>query len=213
MTDIILGIVFILVGAMFCFRGYFAMRILIPIWGFLAGFSLGAGIVAGANHEGFLRSTVGWIVGLVVGLIFFVLAYLYYAVSVAIAMGAIGFVLGVAVMTAIGVKWQWVIVLVGVAAGALLAAAAIAGDLPTVLLTVLTATSGATTIVFGLLLLVGKINANDISQSPDPTKVAHHTWWGYAIWGGIALAGMISQFTAIDRVRGSWREAWESGGR
>ena len=56
MEDVVVGILAILFGAVFCFWGYFAMRIAIPIWGFFAGFMLGAGATAAfvrkAEHRG-----------------------------------------------------------------------------------------------------------------------------------------------------------------
>jgi hypothetical protein len=210
MADLVTGILLVLVGALFCFRGYLAMRIIIPIWGGLAGFFLGASIVAGAGNVGFLRTTVGWLVGLAIGVLFMALAYLYYEICVSIGMGAIGFVLGVSVMTAVGVTWNWLIVLIGLSVGILLAVAAIASDLPTTLLTVLTATSGASTIVTGVLLMVGKINSSDFTENTNPVKQGHHEWWGYAIWGGLVVTGIIAQVTATDRVRGTMREAWET---
>ena len=42
MKDIIVGIVAILVGALFCFRGWLAMRVVIPIWGAFGGFVFAA---------------------------------------------------------------------------------------------------------------------------------------------------------------------------
>ena len=68
MSDTVVGIIAILTGAVFCFRGYLAMRIIIPLWGSFAGFMLGAGITAGA--DGFLGSALGWIVGIVMAVVF-----------------------------------------------------------------------------------------------------------------------------------------------
>ena len=39
-------------------------------------------------------------------------------------------------------------------------------------------------------------------------------WWWYAMYGALAVAGMIAQFTQIDRLSASMRESWsEAGGR
>lgn len=116
MADALLGFVFVVVGVAFCFRGYLAMRVIIPIWGAFSGFMLGAGLVASLAGEGFLASLLGWLVGLGVAVVFGALAYLYYEISVFIAMSAIGFALGTAAMVALGVRWSWLIVLVGVVA-------------------------------------------------------------------------------------------------
>ena len=164
MQDVVVGLLAIAVGALFAFRGYFAMRVIIPIWGAFAGFMLGAGLVSSASNDGFLRSVLGWVIGIVLAALFALAAYLYYEISVTIAMAAIGFALGTSLMAALGVTWSWLVILVGVAAGILLAAIAILGDLPTVILVVLTAMAGASTIVAGLMLLVGAVDTGDFEN-------------------------------------------------
>ena len=115
MTDIILGLVAVVAGLVFCFGGYLVMRMVFPIWGAFAGFAFGAGLVSGLADERFLGSVLGWVLGIVFGLVFAIFAYLYYAVAVVLAMGAIGFALGSALMVALGVTWDWVIVFVAMA--------------------------------------------------------------------------------------------------
>jgi len=63
-ADIGLGVLAIIVGIAFCFRGYVAMRLIIPLWGAFSGFILGAGLVASLAGEGFLSSLLGWLAGL-----------------------------------------------------------------------------------------------------------------------------------------------------
>lgn len=213
MAEIVLGVLAILVGIAFCFRGYVAMRLIIPLWGAFSGFVLGAGLVASLAGEGFLASVLGWLVGLVVAMVFGALAYLYYEVSVFIAMSAIGFALGTTTMVALGVRWSWLIVLVGVVAGALLALLAILGDLPMLLLTMLTAMAGATAAVAGVMLLVGVVSIGDL-QSAATTAAIDDDWWWYAAYVVLAIAGIAAQLSAAARVRGSLRAAWtDSGGR
>ncbi len=213
MSDIVVGVFAILAGLVFCFRGYLAMRIVIPIWGAFSGFMLGAGLVDSFTGDGFLGSVLGWIVGAVLALIFMLLAYFYYEVAVLIAMGAIGFALGSSVMVAIGVTWSWLIILVGLAVGAVLALVAIVGDLPMALLAVLTALGGASVAVTGLMLVFGVISVDDF-DSASTTQTLGDDWWWYAIYAGLVVAGLIAQFTSTARMRASLREAWaESGGR
>jgi hypothetical protein len=208
MDDIIVGIVAVLTGAVFCFRGYLAMRIIIPIWGAFAGFMLGAGIVAG--DSGFLATALGWFVGLAVAVVFGLLAYLYYEVAVMIGMMAIGFTLGASLMVAIGVTWSWLIVLAGVALAVLLAFVALVGDLPMVLLTVLTGFAGASLIIFGLMLMFGITEFGDF-DSAQTTKTLDDSWWWYVMYLGLAIAGMIAQFADVNRRRDTLRSAWDTG--
>ncbi len=213
MGDIALGVVAILVGLFFCFRGYLAMRVVIPIWGAFAGFMLGAGLVASFANEGFLASVLGWVVGAVVGLLFALFAYLYFEISVFIVMGAIGFALGTSVMAVLGVTWSWLIVLVGVAVGMVLAAIAIVADMPMAILTVLTAFGGANVAVVGLMLVFGVLSVADF-DSTTTTQSLDDDWWWYAIYLGLAVLGMIAQLRSTASMRASLREAWaDSGGR
>ena len=208
MSDITVGVIAILTGAVFCFRGYLAMRIIIPLWGAFAGFLLGAGIVSGA--DGFLGSALGWIVGIVLAVVFGAIAYFFYAVAVMIGMLAIGFALGTSLMVALGVTWSWLIVLSGVALALALAVVALAADLPMALLTVLTAMAGASTIMAGLMLVSGVTDVGDF-DSVQTTKVLADDWWWYAIYVVLALGGMIAQFRDVERRRDTLRDAWSTG--
>jgi hypothetical protein len=208
MNDIVVGTIALLTGAVFCFRGYLAMRVVIPLWGAFAGFMLGAGLVSG--DAGFLGNALGWLVGFGLAIVFGVIAYLYYAVSVVIGMMGIGFVLGTSLMVALGVSWSWLIVLSGVVLAVVLAFVAIAGDLPMVLLTVLTALAGASAIVAGLMLFVGTFDADDFSIGQTTEYVADDWWW-FMIYGGLVVGGIIAQFTDVDRRRETLREAWSTG--
>jgi len=212
MKDVLIGLVAIVVGAMFCYRGYLAMRLIIPIWGAFAGFALGAGIVDAITGDGFLVGVAGWVTGVAIAVLFAGLAYLYYEVSVLIGMAAIGFALGSSLMVALGVTWSWVIIIVGVAVGTLLAALAIIADLPMVLLTVLTAAAGASTVVTGLMLLTNTLSTGDLSTVTPET--IDDGWWWYATYGVLMLTGIVAQIRVIESMTASVRSAWgHDGGR
>jgi hypothetical protein len=213
MSDILIGLLAVAVGALIAARGYLAMRLIIPVWGAFSGFFVGAGIVGAVTGDGFLSTVVGWLVGLAVALLFALLAYLYYELSVVIAMGAIGFSLGTAAMVALGVSWSWVIVLVGVLAAVFLAGIAIVGDLPMVILMVLTALAGASTVVFGLMLVVGVIDLGDL-DSAATTQAVDDDWWWYAISILVAAVGIAAQFRAVESLSTTMRQQWaDDGGR
>jgi hypothetical protein len=210
--DVLVALLAIAAGALFCFRGYLAMRVVIPVWGAFAGFLLGAGIVA-TGDDGFLRTGLSWIVGIVIGLVFAALAYLYYEVSIVIGMAAIGFTLGSSAMVALGVDWTWVIVLVGMLVAVLLAMVALVGDLPMMILVILSAMAGASAIVFGIMLLAGTLETSELEQGSVTERLADDWWW-YAIYLGLVVFGVVAQVSATERIRASLRESWvESGGK
>lgn len=207
MQDVIFGLVAIAAGALFCFRGYLAFRIVIPVWGAFVGFGAGAGLVASITGDGFLRTGVAWAVGLVTAIAFAVLAYLFFEVAIVIGMVSIGFALGTSAMVALDVSWTWLVVLVGVVVGALLAAVAIAVDLPMLLLVVLSALGGASAITTGVMLLAGTIDTRDFDDD-DLTTRAADGWWWYAVYIGLAVAGIVIQVRGAERLRRSVRASW-----
>ncbi|MPZ53113.1 MAG: DUF4203 domain-containing protein [Acidimicrobiia bacterium] len=213
MTDVVVGLVAVLVGVLLCFQGWLMLRTLIPIWGAFAGFFLGAGVASSVTGDGFLSTVVGWIVGLVVALVFGLLAYLYYEVSVVLALGALGFSIATALLVAMGVTWSWVIILVGVLVGILLAFVAIVGDLPTMILVLLSATGGASIIVGGAMLMLGDVDLADFTSGAT-TQRLEDDWWWYATYAVLVIAGIVVQMRGISRIAGTMRDTWrDAGGR
>lgn len=200
MSSIAIGLIAVIVGAVFCFWGVVAMRVVIAVWGAFAGFNLGAGLVAGISHDAYLGTPLGWIVGIAVAILFAVLAYLFYAVAILLAMVSIGFALGTALMAAFGVDWSWVIIGVGVICGALLAWAALAVNLPAVLLVVLSALGGSTAIVAGLMFLSDTIRTTDVAGDQVTATVAEHWWW-WVLYIGFAIIGVVAQVRLLGQNR------------
>jgi hypothetical protein len=208
MDDVIIGIIAILIGAALCFRGYLLMRIIIPIWGAFAGFALGAGLIAGSD-DGFLKTGLAWAVGFGFALVFGLLAYLYYEFSVLLTMASLGFVLGVALMTALGVRWEWLIVLVGIAVGAVLATLAIVGELPMLLLTVLSSMAGASLVLGGIALVSNTINLDQIGEDGAITDTINRGPWWFILFGGLTVLGIVLQVRYLDDLRRSVRQQWD----
>jgi Domain of unknown function (DUF4203) len=208
MKEVIIGIIAVLVGAALCFRGYLLMRVIIPIWGAFAGFVLGAGLVA-TGDDGFLRTGLAWIVGFGFALVFGLLAYLYYEFSVLLTMASIGFVLGVSLMTALGVDWQWLVVLVGIVVGVVLATLAIVGELPMLLLTVLSSMAGASLILGGIALLTNTIDLVQIGEEGDLTETINRGPWWFIVFGGLTVVGIVLQVRFLDDMRRSVRAQWD----
>ena len=82
LQGLLLGALAIGIGLAFAFWGFRVFLILLPIWGFFAGFIFGANGVDYLLGDGFLATTTGWVVGFLLGLLFAVLSYLYSWVAV-----------------------------------------------------------------------------------------------------------------------------------
>jgi hypothetical protein len=211
MGDVLLGLLALVVGAVFCFRGYLTMRLVIPVWGAFTGFALGAGVVGGITGDGFLVGSLAWTVGIALGLVFAVIAYTYYEVAIVLSMGAAGFVLGSSLMVALDVRWSWVVVLTGVATGLALALLAIVGNLPMLLLTLVTATAGAATMVGGAMLLTGGLTTDDLGSSAVVSRIDDSPGW-WLLYALLAIAGAVLQLRLLDDIRRSVRAQWAADG-
>lgn len=207
MKDIIVGLLAVAAGLLFCFRGYLLMRIVIPVWGLFVGFALGGAIISAITDRAFLGTVLGWIVGIVIGVVFAFIAYTYYAMAVVLTMATVGYLLGSTLMVALDVRWNWVVVAVGVVVAVVLAVGAILVDLPTVVLTVVTALSGATAAIGGVMLVVNRLDLADLGDDAVTARInASWGWWlAYLV---LALAGVFAQVQATENVRASVRSTW-----
>ena len=207
MADILLGLLAIIAGGAMLVAGQFVLRIMIPIWGFLAGFAFGAGLVASFADEHFLGTVLGWVLGLVFAVIFAILAYLYYYVAIVIAMGAAGFAIGSGVVIAIGIDWNWVAVLIGLAVGILVGIVSVLFNIPMVLLVFIGSIAGAIGVTGGLMLLFGSLNTADFSRGDFTDTVSNNFLW-WLLFVVLAIGGIFIQFRQRAIMNQSVREVW-----
>ncbi len=207
MADILLGILAILAGGAMLLAGQFVLRLVIPIWGFFAGFAFGAGLVSGFADEHFLGSVLGWVLGLVFAVGFALLAYLYFYVAIVIAMGAFGFAIGSGLVVALGVSWNWLAVVVGVVVGLVLGLASVLANMPMIVLVVFGSFAGAVGVVGGLMLLVGSLDSADFSRG-DFTDTVSNGWAWSLLLLALAIAGIVVQARERALMRQNIQEVW-----
>jgi hypothetical protein len=207
MADILLGLLAIIAGGAMLVAGQFVLRLVIPIWGFFAGFAFGAGLVAGFADERFLGSVLGWVLGLVFALVFAVFAYLYFYVAIVIAMGAFGFAIGSGLVVALGISWNWLAVLVGLVVGLVIGLVAIFANMPMIVLVVLGSFAGAVGVVGGLMLLVGSLDSADFSRD-DFTDTVSNSWAWSLLLLALAVGGVLIQAGQRALMRQNIREVW-----
>ena len=207
MADILLGLLAIIAGGAMLFAGQFVLRLVIPIWGFFAGFAFGAGLVADLADERFLGTVLGWVLGLVFAVVFAVLAYLYYYVAITLAMGAFGFAIGSGLVVALGIDWNWVAVLVGLVVGVIVGLVSIVVNMPMIVLVVFSSFAGAVGVVGGLMLLVGSLNSADFTEG-DFTNTVENGWAWSLLLLVLALVGILIQARQQVVMRRSIQETW-----
>lgn len=194
---LLVGIVAIALGAAYMLLGYRLALILLPIWGFFAGFIFGAQVMQEFFGEGFLATTISWVVGGVVGLIFAVLSYLFWYVAVVLAFASVGYWLGWGFMTLIGFsETGFVAFAIGLLVGASFAVAAFVTGVPLAALVVITAIGGAHALIAGVMVLLGTIDVSDLGTGIASAIIhANFGWWLAAL--GLAVMSIIFQLRTI----------------
>jgi len=187
--------------------GQLVLRLVIPIWGFFAGFAFGAGIVAEFSDEHFLGTVLGWVLGLVFAVVFAVLAYLYYYVAIVLAMAAFGFAIGSGLVVALGIDWNWVAVLIGLAVGILVGIVSVLFNIPMVLLVFIGSIAGAIGVTGGLMLLFGALNTADFSRGDFTDTVSNNFLW-WLLFVVLVIGGVVIQIRQRAIMRQSVREVW-----
>ncbi len=209
MVDIVVGLLAILAGGFLLFAGQFVLRMVLTIWGVFAGFALGAGLFARLADERFLGTVLGWVTGLVLAMIFATLAYLYYAMAVILAMAAFGFAIGSGLLLALGIGWNWVALVVGLAVGAILGLVSVVSNVPMIVLAVVSSIAGAVCVVAGLMLLVGSLNTADLTESNLTTAIHVSPGWDLAVVV-LALVGIVAQARARAAMRRDIHATWNA---
>jgi hypothetical protein len=190
---VLASLLIILLGLGLCFGGYRFFTILLPIWGFFAGFQFGATIFTNLFGQGFLSTVISWVIGLLVGIFAAVLAYLFYAGAVVLLAALVGYQLGVGIMTWIGFQPGFIPFLVGLVFALGIGALAVYLRFPKLLIILLTAFAGAGAILAGFFLALGRISL-DTFQFGEVGAILRDNWlWGL-LYLGIAAVGLAFQW-------------------
>ena len=162
MDTLLVAAVAIIVGLVVAGFGARMFYVLLPLWGFLTGFIVGADMVASIAGEGIFASLGGWLAGAALGLVFAALAGLWFYGAVLILGAGLGATVASGLLAAIGIDGGLMTLLAGVAAGVAVGVIVILTDAPSVLVAAITGYAGATWVMVGVLLLIGRIKVADL---------------------------------------------------
>jgi hypothetical protein len=187
------GLIGILFGLVLAFAGYRFFLILLPIFGFFFGLAFGAQAIQALFGQAFLATVTSWVVGFIVGLVFAVLSYLFYMVAVALIAGALGYAVTVGLVMAIGLPMGWLLWLIGVAVGVILAIVTLRFNIQKWVIIIATSILGAAAIVETMVLLF-----NPAAQAlANPVQVALKTSpFMVIVFLLVAVLGIIGQVRA-----------------
>jgi hypothetical protein len=191
--SIIGGMIMLFLGGLVALAGYRLFVVLLPIYGFFVGISLGAHSVQALFGDGFLSTTTSWVVGFFVGLVFAVLSYLFWVVAVAIMAGSFGYAIVAALFGLFDADLDVLVWIAGMAVGIVFAVAAILLNLQKAIVIVSTAFLGAWAVVGTFLLLFGGTSPEVIAESGAKMVLDDHPLW-ILMFAVIAAFGMVFQF-------------------
>jgi hypothetical protein len=192
MEQFFVGLLLILIGLAFTFAGYQLFRVLIPFWGFIAGFSWMADVFALGNGAGFLGTVLGVIIAAIVGLLFAALAYFVYEFAVALFATSVGYWLVAAALIGIGLPFGFFGVLVALIVGLGLAWGTLYYRVPKVLLVLVSAIGGGAIAISGIMLLFGVVPTAILGYGLMDNIIRQSFWWSLT-WAGLIIVGLFAQ--------------------
>jgi hypothetical protein len=193
-NTILVALFALVLGGLFLFWGYRIFLVMLPIWGFFAGFWLGAQTTVLLFGDGFLATTTGWVVGFVAGLVFALLSYLFYIFGVALIAAAVGAALVSGFMALFGLDSGLLVLIPALIGAVVLAAITIIFNLQKVVIIIVTAVGGSNALILAVLLLFGRVSIDAVSSAGSAVgPVLRDSWFWAVVWLVLALAGIIFQ--------------------
>jgi hypothetical protein len=201
-----------LLGIAFCFVGYRFFLVMLPIWGFFAGFWIGAMGTSMLLGGGFLGTTTALIVGVVVGIIGAVLSYFFYMAGVVLISAAFGGMLASAIMGALGFGPGLITTMVVIISAIVAAGLTLLLNIQKLVIVVFTAIAGAALTVVGIMVLFGQITPADLQAGGGFLKpIFEGSWWWGLVTLALAVAGAVVQFrtsSAYTFTKDDYVEGW-----
>ena len=210
-TILIAAFAFIL-GILFLFWGYRVFLVMLPIWGFFAGFWVGAQTIGLLLGDGFLATTTGWVVGFIVGLLFALFSYLFYMLGVALVAGVIGFALVSGFMALFGLESGFFVFVLSVVGALIAAGLTVVLNLQKYVIIALTAVGGANAVLLSVLLLIGRVSVGELEGAGNSIRpILQDSWFWALAWLLLTVVGLIFQIR-INRTFWFGKEVFVEGG-
>jgi len=196
MQIVFISLIVFLLGLGMLVYGYRIFLVMLPIWGFFAGFWLGADVTSLVFGSGFLGSVTGWVVGFVLGLIFAISSYLFYGIAVAIQAAIIGYGIGSGLLAAFLGPGLFA-ALSGVVFAVAVLVLTLVFNLQKYVVIVITSILGSNAALISVLLLFGRISLQSLRASGTPIiPIVQDSWMWLLLWLLLAGFGVWSQMRA-----------------
>jgi hypothetical protein len=205
--EILVGIILALIGLAVCFFGLRFWFILLPVFGAVTGFFVGARVMQDIFGTGFLSTGVSWIVGIVVAIVFALLSWFVWYAGAIILAGAVGASLFSGILHALFANpWGWLLFIVALIGALVFAVGALVLNLPVYIVIVNSALGGAALAVAGLLTMLGTITTVELANGAtvavvDEARFQGAGWLWVLAWIVLAVAGVFYQLRSVAEAR------------
>lgn len=199
--NILGALIVALIGAALLFNGYRWFRILLPIWAFMVGYGVVAGLMSGIFGQGFFSAALTIIPGLILGLLFAVLSYLWYTLAVLFWAGTVGYAVFVGLFSALGISNWFIVWFIGMVGAIVAIGLASSANFTRFLPIVLTAGAGATLLLSAWLILWGR-PVEELSWGTiygPLSSGASGSWLAILLWLVLVAIGIAAQSVTNNR--------------
>jgi hypothetical protein len=186
MGDFFLGSIDLLIGLGLVFGGLRVFFAVLPIGAFFVGGYVGGVAVFHLFDRPFLATFSSVLAGVAVGLALALVSILLWYVGALIMAGSVGAPLGSGLMAAFNVDSDWAIAIVALCGAALAVIIAYVLNLPAIIVLVSTSLAGSSLAVLGAMLVLNRVDVEDLEVGPALAAVNQSWFWALA---GAVLAG------------------------
>jgi len=207
MENFLVGIVLALIGLAICFLGLRFWFILLPVFGGVTGFFVGARVMQDIFGTGFLSTATSWIVGIIMAIVLALLSYFIWYAGAIIMAGAVGASLFSGILHALFTDpWGIVLFVVALVGAIIFAVGALVLNLPIYIIIVNSALAGAALAIAGLLTIFGTIEVEELANGAalavvNETKLGNASWLWVLAWIVLAAVGMYYQLRSVEETR------------
>jgi hypothetical protein len=207
MEQYLIGIILAVIGLVVCFFGLRFWFILLPIFGAITGFYIGARVIQDLFGQGFLSTATSWIVGIILAIVFALLSWFVWYAGAIIMAGAVGASLASGLLHLLFTNpWGWVLFIVALIGAIIFAVAALALNLPIYIVIVNSALGGASLAVAGVLVLLGTVTTVELANGAtiavvDEARFQGASWLWLIVWIVLAVLGILYQLRSIAEIR------------
>jgi hypothetical protein len=195
------SIVLIVLGAILALMGMKIFKVVLPIFGFIAGLMVGFSGVQAIFGKGAVSLAIAIIVAVIVGVVMALLSFFFFNIAVAILVAIMFANMMIYLAIALGLSHDGFITLLMGFAGAILGLAlAIMYPLSGSLVLVLTSFYGVLMIFGGIMLAAGHVSLDDLHNQGilfSVSDTVNYPFLWFLAWIGASFVAMRAQVAAI----------------